>query len=218
MQVDILTPTILPPTGPPRSPGVHVSRVIRAIAVLNKTLKPEYLESLDLVDRQSGEWWNTLDQPTQVRMLMGLAWEDTYIRTQLPEVVHQPGEMCVEGVYMTHDGEGLETVLSERGENLVVALHEVKLTYKSWNTVKNLTAQWMWLAQVKAYCRGLGTRLAYIHVLCVAGDYSYPLMPVVRIFRITFTEDEIAENWDIITSFVRHQERLKIEDMLRDIE
>lgn len=216
MQVEILTPAIASPTGLPRSHGIHVSAVIRTIAVMNKTLKPEYVESLDLIDRSGEDFWEKIDPVAKLRMSMGLAWEHYYINNQLPDVVHQPGEMCIEGIYMTHDGEGLETVLSERGEDrMVLALHEVKLTYKSWNTVKNLSAQWMWLAQMKAYCKGLETLRAHLHVLCVAGDYSYPITPLARIFDVTFTQAEIDENWDILTSYVRHRHQQEAEDFMR---
>lgn len=219
MQVEILTPAIAPPLGLPRTVGIHVSPVIRAIAVQNKALKPEYVESLDLIDRSGQDWWKKIDLVGQTRMLMGLAWERTYIETQLPTVVWQPGEMCVEGMYMTHDGESIETILSELNEEqMVMALHEVKLTYKSWNTIKDIRTQWMWLCQLKAYCKGIGARLAYLHVLCVCGDYSYPIQPIPRVFRLQFTDDEIDENWDIVTSYARHWQNQQAEDMMRDTE
>lgn len=219
MQVEIVTPAIAPPVGLPRTAGIHASLVVRSIAVLNKALKPEYVESLDLIDRSGPDWWNRIDPVGRTRMLMGLGWERTYIETQLPHVVHQPGEMCVEGLYMTHDGESIETVLSETNtEQMVMALHEVKLTYKSWNTIKDIRTQWMWLCQMKTYCKGLGSLLAYLHVLCVCGDYSYPIQPVVRVFRLQFTQAEIDENWDIVMSYVRHWQNQQAEDMMRDTE
>lgn len=218
MQIEIISPRMSHPLGAPRSEGIHVSSVIRNIATLNKILKPDYLESLDLVNRSNEVWWDGLDDAAQLRMSLGLAWEHYYILNQLGEsVVHQPGEMCVEGIYMTHDGEGLETILSERGEQqTVLVLHEVKLTYKSWNTIKNLAGQWMWLAQMKAYCKGLGTLLAYLHVFCVCGDYSYPMTPIKRVFRIRFTQLEVDDNWDLITGYVQHHRQQQIEDQMKD--
>lgn len=221
MLVEISTPPILAPTGPARTEGIHVSGVIRQIALLNRILDPQYVESLDLVDRSDSSWWDRLDPSSKLRMSLGLAWEPYYITQVLreQEVLHQPGEMCVEGIYMTHDGESLETVFSERGTaQTVLALHEVKLTYKSWNTIKDIRSQWMWLAQVKAYCKGLGTCLAYLHVCCVCGDYSFPITPFVRRFKLVFTPLEIEENWEILTGFVRHYQQQQAEDAMRDTE
>jgi hypothetical protein len=216
MLISIESPRMLAPKGAPRGEGVHVSSVIRNIATLNKILKPEYAESLDLVDRSSEAWWDSLDPATQTRMSMGLAWEHYYINTQLPEAVHQPGEMCVDGIYMNHDGESLETFIAETRSVYEMVLHEVKLTYKSWNTVRNIQTQWMWLAQMKAYCKALGTLHAWLHVLCVCGDYSYPMSPIVRVFKLQFSKEEITENWDIITTFVRHAQQQQAEDAMRD--
>lgn len=217
MEVEVLAPTLTEPIGLPRSEGIHVSNIIRVIAVLNKSLKPQYVESLDLVDRSSVNWWETLDEPTKIRMAIGMAWEEWYVRTQLPNVVHQPGEMCVEGVYMTHDGESLETVMSERGDDqTILALHEVKTTSKSINTVGNLKSQYIWLSQMKAYCKGLGTTHAYLHVLYLQGDYGYPRQQMLRVYRVTFTQAEIDENWAILTSYVRHVQQQQAEDMMKD--
>lgn len=219
MEVEILAPPIIEPVGLPRSDGIHVSNIIRVIAVLNKSLKPQYVESLDLVDRSSENWWETLDEPVKIRMAIGMAWEEWYVRTQLPNVVGQPGEMCVEGIYMTHDGESLETIMSERGhDQTVLALHEVKTTSKSINTVGNLKSQYIWLSQMKAYCKGLGTIHANLHVLYLQGDYSYPRQQMLRVYRVTFTQAEIDENWQILTSFVRHKQAQLHEDMMRDTE
>lgn len=223
MQVEILTPTLLEPTGLPRSVGVHVSNVIRVIGVQNGSLKPEYVESLDLVDREAEGWWESLDETVKIRMSIGMAWEQWYVQTQLPHVVHQPGEMELEGLYMTHDGEALETIITERKQQMVIALHEVKTTSKSLNTVGQepetaMKTQYLWLAQTKAYCKGLGALLAYVHVLFLCGDYSYPIKQQVRVYRITFTQAEIDDNWEVLTTYVRHYQQQKAEDLMRDTE
>jgi hypothetical protein len=228
MQVEIYAPELQEPQGLPRSEGIHLSSVIRVIAVQNGALKPEYVESLDLVDRSSADWWKRLGPVQKARMSIGLAWEAWYVKTQLPHVVHQPGEMQVEGIYMTHDGESLETVIVESREQTVLALHEVKTTSKSINTVGALPenamkSQWMWLSQTKGYLKGLmeNYRLTYvppafIHVLFLCGDYSYPISQVPLIYRLQFTEAEVDDNWDIITAYVRHFQRQQAEDLMRD--
>ena len=217
-QVEWYTPKIIQPPGLPRSEGIHQSAVLRNIAVLNGALDPKYLESVDLVERNGGDWWEQLDQQTQLRMAIGLAWEDWYVQTQLPHVVHQPGELCVEGLYMTPDGESLETVLSERG-GYEIAVHEVKTTSKSVNTLgDDLRSQWLYLTQLKTLCKGMGTTLAYLHVLFLQGDYSYPRHQQARVYRCRFTQLEIEDSWETVTGFVRPRQNQEREDMMRDTE
>lgn len=222
----------LPPNDVPRSPGIHQSGIIRAIATEAGILKPEWEEDVSLVEVDSQEWWRTLPEDAKTRICMGLAWEQWYIPTQLPEVVDHPGEMLVDGVYMTPDGEELTTFILDTRPGWGLKLHEVKLTYKSINTVVGskkqewrrwdyeaynsaenpigpLTSQWMWLAQTKGYCRGAGTRFVDLHVLFVCGDYSYPQRPIPYRYSIEFTQQEIDDNWELMTQYRDHRVRLE---------
>lgn len=202
MQTELLPVSLNVPTGSYRSCGVHVSQVIRHLAIQKRYLKLDILEGLRLVEADPEEWWNRLEPLDQLRMSIGLAWEQWYL-PQLGNVVHQPGEMQVDGIYMTHDGESLDMLLTDRGYQHVLCLHEVKTTSKSTKTVGDLSSQWMWLTQCKAYCKGLKTLIAYIHVLFLYGDYKYPLQPQLRVWRVTFTQQEIDATWDEITREVR---------------
>lgn len=214
MQVEWYEPTIIEPPGLPRSEGIHESAVLRNIAVLNGALDKKYLESVDLVERDGNDWWNRLDEPTKLRMALGLAWEEWYIRTQLPHVTHQPGEICLQGLYMTPDGESLEAILSGGVE---LANHEVKTTSKSLNTVgEDLRTQWLWLTQAKTICKGLGTTLAFIHVLFLCGDYSYPIQQRKRVYKVRFTDLEIEDNWEMVTGYVNHRLAQEREDQMKD--
>jgi hypothetical protein len=228
MQVEIYAPELQEPQGLPRSEGIHLSSVIRVIAVQNGALKPEYVESLDLVDRTSEDWWAKVGPVQKLRMCIGLAWEHWYVTTQLPNVVHQPGEMEADGIYMTHDGESLETIIVEKRTKTVIALHEVKVTSKSTNTIGlrpdvALRGQWMWLSQTKGYVKGMQTQYkldyvppVFVHILFLCGDYSYPITPLVFVFRIEFTQPEIDDNWDIVTTYVRHYQQQQAEDAMKD--
>jgi hypothetical protein len=190
----------LPHGGKPRSRGVHVSQIIRNIAIETGILDID--EDPSFGDEDQEQWWNNLGSENQLRIAMGLAWEAWYI-PQLGHVTDHPGEMKLKGIYMTHDGESLDTVISEtgEGETMVLAVHEIKLTYKSVNTVQGLSTQWMWLTQTKAYAKGLGTTRAYVHVLFVCGDYSWPIRPVLKVWRIDYTQEEINESWRLIQSY-----------------
>ena len=219
MQVDIINLALPAPLDrTPRSRGVHLSNVIRVIGAQNGSLKPEYVESLDLVDASTLEWWGRLTLVNQLRVAIGLAWEEWYLPQLAPlGIVDHPGEMERDGIYMTHDGESIDVLRTERGENqMVLALHEVKTTYKSTRTVgDSLSRQWMLLSQAKGYCKGLNTLLAYIHMLFICGDYSYPISPLLRIYKIIFTQAEVDDNWDVITSYVEHHRQQLAEDSMR---
>jgi hypothetical protein len=125
----------------------------------------------------------------------------------LGTVAYHPNEMEVQGIYMTHDGESVDVVW---GGDL--ALHEVKTTYKSTKTVGDLLGQWMWIAQMKGYCKGLHTRVAYLHVLFLCGDYKYPITPQLKCWRVEFTQDEIDDNWEMMIDYVRHRRQMDFEE------
>ncbi len=186
----------LPAPKTPRSAGVHLSSIIRSIAGVTGILKPEYCEDLSLTDIRE------INDPVAVlRICIGLAWEEFYI-PQLPGVVDHPGELCYEGVYMTHDGESVDVIVTLRGLKVMdLVCHEVKATYKSTKTVGDMTTQWMWLTQIKGYCKGLGTRFARIHVLFLCGDYTFPITPKLKVWQIEFTQEEIDQTWDDLIEY-----------------
>ena len=99
-------------------------------------------------------------------MSVGLAWEDYYIPT-LKEVVKHPGESELDGTYGTPDGESVSVIITCPRRNYCYMVHEVKATWKSTKTVGDLTGQanWMWMAQMKAYCKIRKTLYATLHVL-----------------------------------------------------
>jgi hypothetical protein len=218
MQVDVIESRMLYPAPSfPRSPGTHVSSVLRLIAQENGVLKRERVEEFGLIDlqekRNNDEWWDTLPEDVQLKICMGLAWEDWYLQ-QLEDVLGHPGELKLDGIYLTHDGESLDVVMSTM--LLVLCIHEVKLTYKSLNTIGGLYTQWLWLAQTKAYCKARGTCVAYLHVLAVCGDYTWPMRPVLKVFRIVYTQAEIDENWDVILGYVNYFQSLEREELMKD--
>jgi hypothetical protein len=218
-----LLPVVLPLPQPqegmaPRTPGVHVSSVIRQLALKKGYLKFEQFraEELSLVELNQAIWWAKLSPVDRLRMSIGLAWEEWYLR-QIPGVIKHPGEMCVDGIYMTHDGEALD-LIAHQEHQYRVALHEVKATYKSTKTVGNLLSQWMWLAQTKCYCKGLETCLAYLHVLFLCGDYKYPIQPQLRCWQIEYDPYEIESQWREVVTEVRDARLHDDEESLKDID
>jgi hypothetical protein len=183
-----------------RSKGVHVSGIIRCIATEMGILKQEWVEELSLVDVRQ-----IVDPVALLRISIGLAWEEYYIRRILCSegVTDHPGEVKVDGVYMTADGESLDVIITPedpQGTSQLV-IHEVKATYKSTNTVGELVDEWMWMQQIRAYCKGAGTRFAKMHVLFLCGNYKFPLQPQLKCWLVEFTQEEIDESWELLTSY-----------------
>jgi hypothetical protein len=199
---DVVVPVF---QGTNRSPGVHVSGIIRCIATEAGLLNANTVEELSLIEVIPSTRF--LDPVVALRVSIGLAWESWYIPNILgPEgVVDHPGEWECDGIYMSPDGEEVATIVVDRKPKHVIKVHEVKATYKSTNTVgeteEDLHAQFLWMAQLKAYCRGANTRWADLHVLFLNGDYKYPLQPRKKRFRLEFEQYEIDENWELLKNY-----------------
>lgn len=200
------------PAGPPRSPGIHLSKVTRAIALESKILDEKWGKDLSLeeVSANGPEWWASQDRDSQVRMAIGMAWEAWYAPL-LEGVAYQPGEMCLNGIFMTPDGESIDFLYGKK-EEYELAIHELKTTSKSLRRMGNLSGEWLWLAQCKGYAKAQKALIVYLHVLFLCGDYSYPITPKLVCWRIEFTQDEIDESWEIVTGYVRHRQILERED------
>jgi hypothetical protein len=199
-------PMFLPPPETPRSVGLHASALIRCIATEAGILSPDGADELSLSDVRI-----VTDPVAILRMSIGLAWEAYYIPKILSHhgVSDHPGELHVDGIYMSPDGESVSTVmitLTKAG--LMQVVHEVKATYKSTKTVgEDLSnpENWMWITQLKTYCKGLGTRFAQLHVLFLCGDYKFPITPKREVWEIEFTEAEIEDNWSLLTEYRDHR-------------
>lgn len=207
---------VIPAPRQARSAGIHVSTIIRMIATETGVLKPEFVEELSLVEVTPSMRFS--DPVVAIRVCIGLAWEDWYIPMILgPEgIVDHLGEYYLDGIYMSPDAEELSSIVVDRRVRHFIRVHEIKATSKSINTVgetaAELAGQVMWMMQLKSYCKGAGTRFADLHVLFLYGGYERPFMrPRKRRFRIEFTQQEIDDNWDLITSY--RDARLVIEGL-----
>lgn len=205
MRIELIPVAIPPPGGPARTPGIHLSRVLKSLHIERGLLSAEYADALGFVELpgQSEEWWHNLDISTQTLMCMGLAWEAFYL--PLLDIRWQPGEMHLDGIYLTPDGESLDMIYTERGPEVVLAIHEVKLTYQSTNTVgAQLEGATKYLNQLGALCKAAGTTLGFLHVLFVLSNYGRPFRPIPRLWRVEFTQEEMDHLWkDIVTHAYR---------------
>jgi hypothetical protein len=185
--------------GTGRSPGRHVSEVIRDLALRGKILDKKYAtEDLDAAPE---------------RVALGLAWEE-WIHNQHPEICFHPGEIELDGISMSVDGISYpgDNERSIFGCDSAGAVHEFKLTWKS--SRKPIDEEWMWLTQLKAYCKGMTAvtkqdhSTGFLHVFYVNGNYSRNPedpdgRPRYKVWGLEFTKNELRENWAMITNHSR---------------
>lgn len=171
-----------------RTSGIHVSGVIRAIAIQMKYLEPDDPEDSNRFDLQA-----------KTRICLGLAWED-WLSKRIPELQYHFGEVVQDGIIMSPDGFSFmpDAVGAETGR-----VHEFKLTWKSQNRSKAWIKEWMWLAQMKSYCKAMGVTESWLHVYWINGDYGGGMGglgtgPCYEVYRFEFTQAEIDLNWKLI--------------------
>lgn len=217
VHIDLILP---PPDG--RSPGIHQSAIVRNIAIENKILTTDTVEELSLIDSR-----DILDPVALARIGLGIGWERYYIPEVLSRrhnVLDHPPEIEYDGVFMSMDGESVSVIITslDGGQTWInhhaAVVHEVKCTYKSIRTVAGkeyrvcssielaqyIQGQWMWMAQIKAYCIARKTRFAVLHVLFVCGDYSYPMRPVNLAWQLEFSQEELDSNWELLRDYKDH--------------
>lgn len=176
-------------SGPRTRDVLHVSTIYKS---LMERLQPKRFDSSKPMDMR--------------RIETGLLFE-TMLEQALAEKFStvRPGEIISpEGVYMSPDG-----VNPAEG-----AGEEYKCTWMS-SRVKDGTTPYTdengqpnmkylhWFIQVKAYAKYLSTDTFLLRVLHINGDYTYPLAPQFLTHRIRFTQQELDENWTMLTNHAR---------------
>jgi hypothetical protein len=175
-----------------RTPGVHLSGVLRRIAIKSGILKvDDDEEDLDALfsrysDGQPG------DNAVFNRVALGMAWEDWY-GPQIAGADYHPGEYSLDGVIGSPD-------CVYYGADGGVIVHEIKCTWKS--SRKPIEGEWLWMRQVQGYCRMVGTNYACLHVYHVMGDYRGS-GPLLRLHSLEFTDEELETTWQLV---LRHKE------------
>jgi len=196
----------LPPNNGLRSKGIHQSRIVKLMAQEAGVLKTELVEDWSLIE--PGDLGSIADPEVLLRIAIGLAWEEWYIRTQMLNCVDHPEEFEYEGIYMSMDAEEMAVIMFNRVKALRYIVHEIKATYKSVKTVgmlqsvEELKKNWMWLAQLKNYCKAKGTRWGCLHVLFICGNYKPAFKPQLRKFCIEFTQEELDEHWELTKDYI----------------
>jgi hypothetical protein len=189
---------------PSRSEGLHVSRIIRDLQVqIGRGREDSSISQGQLQDFGTiGFVWERVLETTLADLTVG---EDPrYMRL---------GELSLDGLYLTPDYCDLDFHGNQTWE---LGLEEWKVKWCSYRKGDDLERNfWEWLVQCKAYCFVLGTGLARIRALFIAGDWKGSIAPVVRQWELTFTGRELQDNWEMLTGHARRRgwlEKRRVED------
>lgn len=216
-------PDLLPARG--RSPGVHVSDVIKGLCV-----RLGYFDE----ERQLSVAWAQLGQAHEQAIINRLKRHYPHGRYVIP------GELCRDGLYLTPDLLDLDpadysdyevaptpaelAAIEEDG----VAVEEVKLSWMSAKQVPSALLMdpagsdadlrafgldpakladgddklWRYLTQLKCYCWAVRTRVGRLRVMHVNG-FNDNNGPQPYVYQHIFDTLELAENWEFILSNAR---------------
>ncbi len=145
-----------------------------------------------------------------VRVEIGLLFEGVLERALAEKFSSsRPGEIVSdEGVWMSPDG--VNPTLN--------AGEEYKATYKSSRNGISETViidgrpqdQFsdkfhVWGLQILGYMRWLHVTTFYLRVLFLAGDYSRPIQPVFKSYKIECTDAEVDNNWTRLMAVAREE-------------
>jgi hypothetical protein len=180
-------------TSAPRSSGVHLSGIIKKLAVA-QGIYPSPTPGAILPPRRHRE----------IKMIIGLAWEDWLaprLATQFPDFEYHLGEFELDGIYGTPDAIHIDP---ETGR---LILHEIKATYYSSKQLTEFSptgklSPWLWqtlgyLAMLSvAYSAPCTTVILHPNFLC--GNYTGGMNPDYLPVQFDFTRDEIMTNWELM--------------------
>lgn len=191
-----------------RSPGVHVSDLLRQTALRQNLYTEE--------DRQD-------DMP--LRILLGLAFEESAARLY-PTMHWQPGEVEHGGLAGSPDG---LSILAQFDLPNNAAVDEFKYTGKSMRRkgaptqpnytvlledLKDIREEWIWMHQGMSYVNLLRRmRIGYdrmnlcrFHICWKYGAYVRPFTEIYMRYLVQFSEPELAGNWALLQLNKKHVE------------
>lgn len=172
-----------------RSPGVHISDIIRDLenTVTKPGKRPKMSELLPEEKKRMGHYTS-----------MGWVWEEM-VRRAMMETVYggkdryiRLGEIEKDDIYASPDCFDMEDFCVE----------EFKATWRSMRRPL-ATDFWSWMVQVKSYCHMTDTQWARFRVFWVCGDYRNS-GPTMKTYQIRFEVEELERNWAMLKT---HAER-----------
>ena len=207
------------PLGTVRSSGIHQSTLIRSIALRTGILGKQK-ETIGL-GRKGVDPDEEKKPPNPLVCSVGVAWEQ-FVAGLYPDVIWQPGEAEVDGVYMTADGlTPCAFQVDEKHEGIggdqiwSGSIFEAKATWKSCERegmTRSIRTLWMWWVQVMGYCWTWRCLEAEVHTLFLMGNWKFEgegPAPRYVVYRLRFEPVELRENWRMV---MREKERIGGED------
>jgi hypothetical protein len=182
-----------------RSPGRHLSSILRDLAFKTGVLDPKYNNPVEDGD-------TTLIQ-------LGMAWEDYLAAHHFGNIQYHPGELRLDGIAMSPDG--IEDVGGEW------VLWELKLSKKSSRDFRDKLrlshkSALLYLWQVKAYRHALNQLFPAHRSNSIKLDITFinngydrsPDAPNTehKLFTLEATDAELRENWQMVLSHAASME------------
>lgn len=177
-----------------RAPGIHLSGVIRHVAISQKILKG--------IDPVTGKWVGDEDaelceEDMPLRMALGMAWEE-YAAPLYPEMNWQPGELSLDGVSGNPDGISISQPGVEPVPDWTPIIEEFKCTWKSCR--HGILAQKLWMWQGMGYAHMYGCLHVRFNILWVNGDYARGGVggPIYKRYLVEFTPLDLKNLWTMV--------------------
>lgn len=153
-----------------RSPGIHVSAIIRAMA--------------RELGRKQGNEFTAYDLDHFA--VVGRLWEAQLAVAKYPEPRYvRVGELECDGIIGSPDS--IDTV--------DWAVQEFKCTWRSAS--KPPESEFDWMTQIKAYCHMLSMCRAVLTVFYVGGVWRPP-HPIAKEYTLLFAPGEVEDNWRML--------------------
>lgn len=183
MKVEKLNDTLddlLLEASPARTPGLHLSQIIRSIC--------QALEPKKYADGPVNPLYT--DPGFTFERVLETAWSSRHAGN-----IFRPGEFDHDGVLCSPDYIDLST----DPEGVLV---ESKMTEMSMVGCPTDPKFRKWLWQIAAYCHVLGLRKSRLHVLWLKGNYK-EIRRAYEVFSIEWEDGEAAQTWAYLTNHAR---------------
>jgi hypothetical protein len=181
MQITKLDDTLddlLLEASPPRSPGLHLSTIIRSIC--------QSLEPAKYTDGPVNPLYT--DPGFTFEKVLETAWANRQ------RAHFRPGEVERDGIIGSPDYIDLCN-----GEEWLI---ESKMTEMSMTGAPLEPKFRKWLWQIAAYCHMLGMTRSRLHVLWLKGDYK-KVRRAYEVYEIIWTSEELEATWKLLTDHAR---------------
>jgi hypothetical protein len=207
-----------------RSEGLHLSEIIRDYALAGGVLDAKWIKT-DLIEEQNT---NLMQLGLAFEQYLEYSRQHPEIEMHPGELMTRHTEYCGECGHREHVGYGCDycgcieskplviymtpdglSLINKRDYVLTSAhfIHEFKFTLKSSRGfIEHLRTRskksLMWLWQILGYCHAAKTLAAKLHVMFVAGDYSYSdsdeARAAYKIYRLEFRQEDVDQNWEML--------------------